>query len=174
MEAPKPSQLKRYIYEYALIALSVCVGYLFFLYIDLSNYVRKELSEQTIQTRITLSENSAILREVIFLIKQKQQSNEKSIRLTPDNSGRLRIFKPRNTVEKKSQPFEQNLYRTENYFRFFKQGKTLQAIQPWPTTLNCVHFACRVSFLFSAESNLQSGPYYPGCVYNSRRLYANR
>lgn len=62
METPNPSKLKRYIYEYALIALSGCVIFLFAAFNDLNKFIRSHLMEQKGELIKTIEQNTEALR----------------------------------------------------------------------------------------------------------------
>lgn len=59
METIKPSGLRKYLYEYALLSLAAAVVYLFFQYTTLNGYIRETMSNQ-------MKENT----EVMIQIKQ--------------------------------------------------------------------------------------------------------
>lgn len=74
MIEPKPSQLRKYIYEYCLIGLSVCVVYLFLLYASLQKYIREGLTQQVINTTLIINENNRLLKQ--FNNNNKNENNE--------------------------------------------------------------------------------------------------
>lgn len=63
LQNPKPSAIKKYIYEYALIALTVAVITLFKMYISMNNFIQTELRELVIKTTIAVEQNTNILKQ---------------------------------------------------------------------------------------------------------------
>lgn len=61
----KPSSIRKYLWEYALIGLTGAVIGLFYLYINLNNYIRNEYSK-------TIRENSQIIQS--FIINNQSQN----------------------------------------------------------------------------------------------------
>ena len=58
-----PSKLRRYLYEYALLALCACVIYLFVLYTSMNKYIRDELLKANIQQSTLINENTKALEK---------------------------------------------------------------------------------------------------------------
>ena len=67
----KPSLLRKYIYEYSLIALAGCVMFLFYSFNDLNKFIREDLTKQKIEALETIKENTEILKQF------KKQKDEK-------------------------------------------------------------------------------------------------
>jgi hypothetical protein len=65
-----PANLKKYLYEYAVIGLTASVVFLFFAYRDLNNYIIKNLIEQKSEMIRTVEKNTAVIQE--FVNNQKQ------------------------------------------------------------------------------------------------------
>lgn len=61
--AERPSLLRKYIYEYALIALSACVVFLFMAMNDLNSDIRKYYQEDRAKMIQTIEANSQAIRE---------------------------------------------------------------------------------------------------------------
>lgn len=61
--AEHPSLLRKYLYEYALIALSACVVFLFLAVNDLNSYIRKGYQEDRGQMIKTIEANTQAIRE---------------------------------------------------------------------------------------------------------------
>lgn len=61
---PKPSQLRKYIYEYALCALAGAVITLFLMFNDLNKFVRTDLLEQNLQMQRTIEKNTSVLYQL--------------------------------------------------------------------------------------------------------------
>jgi len=61
----KPSQLRRYLYEYVLIGLVVCVGYLFIRTEKLNTYIRNDLTAQKIETQAVILNNNKAIDELL-------------------------------------------------------------------------------------------------------------
>jgi hypothetical protein len=59
--AEKPSLLRKYIYEYALIALTACVVFLFLAFNDLNGYIRKELQKDRQEMIRTIEQNTNVI-----------------------------------------------------------------------------------------------------------------
>jgi hypothetical protein len=59
----KPTSLRQYIYEYAIIALAVAVITLFKMYIDMNGFIRNELRDIVIKSTVTIEANNALLKE---------------------------------------------------------------------------------------------------------------
>lgn len=66
----KPSQIRKYLFEYALIALTGAVALLFVMIINLNTYIRKDLTEQKIKTEATILKNNEVIRELINSYKK--------------------------------------------------------------------------------------------------------
>lgn len=69
METIKPSTIRKYPYEIALMILGTCVAFLFYQYNDLNKYVREDLMRQNIQQQIVIKENSDILKQIQAQLK---------------------------------------------------------------------------------------------------------
>lgn len=74
-----PSKLKRYIYEYALIALSGCVVFLFAMFNDLNKFIRSELVEQNNEMIKALEKNNEALRQFTDERKNFYLNNKKQL-----------------------------------------------------------------------------------------------
>jgi len=61
----KPSQLRRYLYEYALIFLVLSVGYLFVRTEQLNSYIRNDLTTQKIEAQATILKNNEAIRGLL-------------------------------------------------------------------------------------------------------------
>lgn len=66
-----PGALRKYLYEYVLIALVACVVYLFLIINDLNAFIRDELNQQRIDMIRTVEANSNTINA--FLDFQKKQ-----------------------------------------------------------------------------------------------------
>lgn len=73
----KLSIFRKYFTEVILLGLSSCVLYLFMSYRDLNLYIRDNLTQQVIDSKIIIQENTSILKETNFIIKNKK-TNENS------------------------------------------------------------------------------------------------
>lgn len=65
MQEIQPSKLRKYLYEYALLALTACVVYLFMQVNSLQNYIRNDLSNQRAESVKALYQNSILLERII-------------------------------------------------------------------------------------------------------------
>lgn len=65
---------KKYFYEIALFGLTGCVVYLFMAYRDLNNYIRDEFIKHTVETRVSITENTRVLKETQHLLTQKTEN----------------------------------------------------------------------------------------------------
>jgi hypothetical protein len=72
----KLSVLRKYFYESVLMALSVCVVTLFLMYNDLNKYIRTTLTEQIINNRITIQDNTLMMNETKLLINKRKNYGE--------------------------------------------------------------------------------------------------
>lgn len=70
--AEKPSMLRKYIYEYALIALAACVVFLFLAFNDLNSYIRKQFQQDRIEMIKTLENNTQAIREFNSINRRSQ------------------------------------------------------------------------------------------------------
>jgi len=61
----KPSQLRKYLYEYVLIVLALCVAYLFIRTEKLNSYIRNELTTQKIEAQATILKNNEAIRDLL-------------------------------------------------------------------------------------------------------------
>lgn len=61
----QPSFLRKYLYEYCLIALAGCVVYLFLQLNSLQSYIRNDLSTQRAETVKTLYQNNILLERLV-------------------------------------------------------------------------------------------------------------
>jgi hypothetical protein len=68
----KPSLLRKYIYEYALIALCGCVVFLFLAFNDLNSYIRKELQKDRVEMIKTIEQNTNAIRDFNSLNRRSQ------------------------------------------------------------------------------------------------------
>lgn len=66
---PEPSKLRRYLVEYALLALCGCVIFLFYLYVDLNRYIREDLTKINTEQGRTLQTVNETMNEIKFLFK---------------------------------------------------------------------------------------------------------
>lgn len=66
------SMIRKYFFETVVLSLSVCVVTLFYMYKDLTIYIRETLTEQTIQMRIAIEENTKTLNETNSLINKNK------------------------------------------------------------------------------------------------------
>jgi len=66
---PDPSKLRRYLTEYALFALSGCIVFLFYLYVDLNKYIREDLTKINTEQGKTLQSVNETMNEIKFLFK---------------------------------------------------------------------------------------------------------
>lgn len=57
-EPSNVSLFRKYFFEYSILALSGVVAYLFFQYRELNKYVRENLTEIVIETKLTIQENT--------------------------------------------------------------------------------------------------------------------
>lgn len=71
----KPSSLRKYLVEYVVLGLVGAVLTLFYLYLDLNNYIRKDLTRQNIETQAVILKSNEAIAE--FLNTQKQKQNAK-------------------------------------------------------------------------------------------------
>jgi hypothetical protein len=74
IENVKPSSLRKYIFEYCVIALGAVVGFLYYQVSDLNKYIRDNLTNQSVETRSIISDNTKALEKV------KDILNNQSIR----------------------------------------------------------------------------------------------
>lgn len=65
MEIPQPSSLRKYPIEYAIIMLITAICFLFYLYLDMSKFVRTNLMEQNISTIEALRQNTQALNQIM-------------------------------------------------------------------------------------------------------------
>lgn len=65
MNAIEPSALRKYLYEYAVIALAGCVVYLFLQINTLNSYIRTELTNTKNEAIKTIYQNSVLLERLI-------------------------------------------------------------------------------------------------------------
>lgn len=70
--AERPSLLRKYIYEYALIALSACVVFLFLAMNDLNSYIRKQSQEDRLQMIKTIEQNTQVIQRFNELSNHRQ------------------------------------------------------------------------------------------------------
>ncbi len=61
----KPSQLRRYLYEYVLIGLVLAVGYLFIRTEKLNSYIRNDLTTQKIEAQAVIMNNNKDIEELL-------------------------------------------------------------------------------------------------------------
>lgn len=66
----KLSVIRRYFFESVLVALSLCVATLFYMYVDLTNYIRVTLTHEVQATRLIIQENSRNMQEMKFIIEK--------------------------------------------------------------------------------------------------------
>lgn len=59
----KPTSLRKYIYEYAIIALAVAVFTLFKMYMSMNDFIRNELRDIVIKSTVTIEQNNSLLKE---------------------------------------------------------------------------------------------------------------
>jgi len=60
-----PSSVRRYLYEYVLLALVACVVYLFLAFNSLNVFIRHELTKQQIEMIKTIDYNSATINQFL-------------------------------------------------------------------------------------------------------------
>lgn len=70
----KLSVIRRYFFESVLVVLVICVVTLFYMYVDLTNYIRTELRDQVISTQAVIHDNARAINDLKDVI---QQSNRK-------------------------------------------------------------------------------------------------
>jgi hypothetical protein len=58
----KPSLVRKYFFEYVVIALVVAVVTLFKMYINMNNFIQGELKEMVIKTTVTIEQNNNLLK----------------------------------------------------------------------------------------------------------------
>lgn len=69
MNIPNEDQAKgvrKYLYEYALIALAGCVVYLFYMYHSINSFIQTSLMQSNIEMRITIEKNTDALNRFTF------------------------------------------------------------------------------------------------------------
>jgi hypothetical protein len=59
----KPSHVRKYLHEYALIILIVAVITLFKMYISMNEFIRGELRELVIKSTVTIENNNQLLKQ---------------------------------------------------------------------------------------------------------------
>jgi hypothetical protein len=65
-----PGAVRKYLYEYVLLALVSCVVYLFLSFNSLNEFIRRELIQQRVELVKTVEHNSNTINN--FLQRQKQ------------------------------------------------------------------------------------------------------
>ncbi|HEX7904822.1 MAG TPA: hypothetical protein VF487_13180 [Chitinophagaceae bacterium] len=77
IETPKPSQIRKYIFEYVVIFLAAAVVTLFYMFMDLNKYIREDMVRLNIETKEAIIKNNQTLSELITNLKQNkhEQSN---------------------------------------------------------------------------------------------------
>jgi hypothetical protein len=65
MKAIEPAQLRKYLYEYALLALAGCVVYLFFQLNSLQLYIRNDLSQQRNEVVKVIYQNNVMMEALL-------------------------------------------------------------------------------------------------------------
>ena len=73
IENVKPSALRKYIFEYCVIGLGAVVGFLYYQLNDLNKYIRDTLTNQNIENKAALNENTKALDRVNTLILKQAQ-----------------------------------------------------------------------------------------------------
>lgn len=97
----RPSAVRKYLYEYVLIALCGCVVFLFFSFNSLNEFIRDELTKQRLELMRTVEYNTNTIQQ--FLNYQKQKQNERIIEpLTRDFNSSGSYFK--------SYPYKRELF----------------------------------------------------------------
>jgi len=69
---PQPGTLRKYLYEYALIALAAAVITLFKMHIDMNEFIRNELRDIVIKSTVAIEANNNLLKEK-SLFKNKNE-----------------------------------------------------------------------------------------------------
>lgn len=73
----QPSNLRKYLYEYAVIGLTASVVFLFFAYRDMNNYITKNLIDQKAELIRTVEKNNSLIQTNNELIKEFAISQKK-------------------------------------------------------------------------------------------------
>jgi hypothetical protein len=74
LENLNPSAVRKYLYEYVLIALVGCVVYLFLLTNSLNNFIRDELTRQRVDMVRTVEANSNTINAFLDFQKRNYRS----------------------------------------------------------------------------------------------------
>lgn len=69
----KLSVLRRYFFESVIVALAVCVATLFYMYVDVTNYIRSTLTDQVISNKIVIQENIKAIDEMKTVIRESKK-----------------------------------------------------------------------------------------------------
>jgi len=72
-----PSSVRRYLYEYVLLALVACVVYLFLAFNSLNVFIRHELTKQQIEMIKTIDYNSATINQ---FLKEQNTTPKKGVK----------------------------------------------------------------------------------------------
>lgn len=59
----QPGALRKYFFEYTVIALAVAVVTLFKMYIDMNEFIKHELRDMVIKSTVTIEANNTLLKE---------------------------------------------------------------------------------------------------------------
>lgn len=70
------SSFRKYFFEYAIFALGGAICTLFYLYLNLTAYVRVTLTQQLIDSQKIIEKNNEILNQTNFYLNQKPRKNE--------------------------------------------------------------------------------------------------
>lgn len=79
METVKPSLLRKYFFEYAIIALCFAVSFLFYQYQSLNTYIRNVMNEQLNRQVEIIQKNTETQQEIksFLFLNSKSNYNEK-------------------------------------------------------------------------------------------------
>jgi hypothetical protein len=73
IENVKPSSLRKYIFEYCVIALCASVVFLYYQLYEINKYIRDTFTNQSIESRTIIHENTKALERVNeYFIQQKK------------------------------------------------------------------------------------------------------
>lgn len=64
MTDAKVTSLRRYLYEYTILGLVGAVTTLFYLYIDMNNYIRTEFRKQNIEQSRVIESNTETMKDL--------------------------------------------------------------------------------------------------------------
>ena len=79
IDEKRASGLRKYFWEYVVLALTAAVIFLFYALSNLNNYIRTDLMQMKIKSEFAIDNNTRVLQEIKVVIDQKVPDRRKAM-----------------------------------------------------------------------------------------------